>query len=102
MSQSDAVPTGLKNAAGVIWRILIILAGLAVIGIVFNRIFAVVFALFFAMLVTAWTQPLMKVFHKVKHQRKMKCIVLGISLFLHYMKVHNHIGNWLKNMMLWS
>ena len=65
MSQSDAVPTGLKSAAGVIWRILIILAGLAVIGIVFNRIFAVVFALFFAMLVTAWTQPLMKVFHKV-------------------------------------
>ena len=65
MSQSDGIPEGLKSTAGVIWRILIILAGLAVIGLIFNQIFAVVFALFFAMLVTAWTQPVMNLFHKV-------------------------------------
>jgi len=65
VSQSDGIPAGLKSSAGVIWRILVLLAGLAVVGLVFNQIFAVVFALFFAMLVTAWTQPVMKLFHKV-------------------------------------
>ena len=65
MSQSDGIPEGLKSTAGVIWRILVILAGLAIIGLIFNQIFAVVFALFFAMLVTAWTQPVMNLFHKV-------------------------------------
>ena len=65
MSQSDGIPEGLKSTAGVIWRILVILAGLAIIGLIFNQIFAVVFALFFAMLVTAWTQPVMNLIHKV-------------------------------------
>jgi len=65
VSQSDGIPEGLKSTAGVIWRILVILAGLAVIGLIFNQIFAVVFALFFAMLVTAWTQPVMNLIHKV-------------------------------------
>jgi predicted PurR-regulated permease PerM len=65
VSQSDGIPEALKSTAGVIWRILVILAGLAVIGLIFNQIFAVVFALFFAMLVTAWTQPVMNLFHKV-------------------------------------
>jgi predicted PurR-regulated permease PerM len=65
VSQSDGIPEGLKSTAGVIWRILVILAGLAIIGLIFNQIFAVVFALFFAMLVTAWTQPVMNLIHKV-------------------------------------
>ena len=64
MSQSDGIPEGLKSTAGVVWRILIILAGVALVGFIFNQVFAVVFALFFAMLVTAWTQPVMNLFHK--------------------------------------
>jgi predicted PurR-regulated permease PerM len=64
VSQSDGIPEGLKSTAGVIWRILVIIAGIAFIGFIFNQIFAVVFALFFAMLVTAWTQPVMNLFHK--------------------------------------
>ena len=64
MSAEDRIPEGLKSSAGVTWRILVLLAGLFVIGMVLNTIFAVVFALFFAMLVTAWTQPVMNLFHK--------------------------------------
>ena len=64
MSAEDRIPEGLKSTAGVTWRILVLLAGLFVIGMVLNTIFAVVFALFFAMLVTAWTQPVMNLFHK--------------------------------------
>ena len=64
MSAEDRIPEGLKSSAGVTWRILVLLAGLFVIGMVLNTIVAVVFALFFAMLVTAWTQPVMNLFHK--------------------------------------
>jgi predicted PurR-regulated permease PerM len=64
-SQSDAIPDTLKTAAGFTWRLLILLAGLAVFVLALGTIFPVVFALFFAMLVTAWTQPVMNVIHKV-------------------------------------
>jgi len=64
MSQSDNVPQNLRTFAGYTWRILILLAGFAVIVIAMGRIFPVVFALFFAMLVTAWTQPVMKLFQR--------------------------------------
>jgi predicted PurR-regulated permease PerM len=65
MSAEDGVPDTLKTTAGIVWRVLIILAGLAVLGTVMNAIFPVVFALFFAMLVTAWTSPVMNLLHKV-------------------------------------
>ena len=61
----DGIPQTLRTSAGIVWRLLILLAGLAVIGVVMGRVFPVVFALFFAMLVTAWTQPVMNVFAKV-------------------------------------
>ncbi len=63
--QSDGVPETLKTAAGFTWRFLILLAGLAVFVVALGTIFPVVFALFFAMLVTAWTQPVMNLIHKV-------------------------------------
>jgi predicted PurR-regulated permease PerM len=64
MSQTDNVPPTLRTFAGYTWRILILLAGFAVFVLVLGRIFPVVFALFFAMLVTAWTQPVMKLFQR--------------------------------------
>lgn len=60
----DAVPGTLKLTAGIMWRLLVIVAGLFLIGYVFNIIFPVMFALFFAMLMTAWAQPLMRLFHR--------------------------------------
>lgn len=64
MSDQSQVPQGLQTWAGVIWRILILLAGLYVLGLILDQIFPVVFALFFAMLVTAWTSPVMNLLHK--------------------------------------
>ena len=61
----DDIPGTLRTSAGIVWRLLILLAGFAVIIVIMGRIFPVIFALFFAMLVTAWTQPLMNVFAKV-------------------------------------
>jgi predicted PurR-regulated permease PerM len=62
---SDGVPDTLKTAAGLTWRFLIILAGVGVLVLGLGTIFPVVFALFFALLVTAWTQPVMNLIHKV-------------------------------------
>jgi predicted PurR-regulated permease PerM len=62
---SDGVPDTLKTAAGLTWRFLVILAGVGVLVLGLGAIFPVVFALFFALLVTAWTQPVMNLIHKV-------------------------------------
>ena len=62
---SDGVPDTLKKASGFTWRILVLLAGFGVFVLALNTIFPVVFALFFAMLVTAWTQPVMNLFHRL-------------------------------------
>jgi predicted PurR-regulated permease PerM len=64
MSAEDGVPDTLKTTAGIVWRVLIILAGFAVLGTVMNAIFPVIFALFFAMLVTAWTSPVMNLLNR--------------------------------------
>ena len=58
------VPQSLNSLAGVVWRLLVVLAGFAVLLWFFNLLFAVVFALFFAMLVTAWTKPVMKLLQR--------------------------------------
>ena len=65
MDSEDGIPGTLKFLSGVTWRLLVLVAGLVVIGIVFNTIFPVVFALFFAMLVTAWTSPVMNLFNRI-------------------------------------
>jgi predicted PurR-regulated permease PerM len=59
------VPGTLRLTAGITWRLLVVLAGVAVAGYLLDVIFPVVFALFFALLMTAWTQPLMNLFHRV-------------------------------------
>jgi len=63
-SDSTGVPQTLRDVAGITWRFLIILAGFAVLVVIMGAIFPVVFALFFALLVTAWTQPVMNLLHK--------------------------------------
>lgn len=75
-----AVPAGqttLQSVAGITWRVLIILAGVAVLGVIAGRIFPVIFALFFAMLVTAWTQPVMNLLHRIMP----KVIAMILALF---------------------
>lgn len=80
-SQSPiGVPGTLKTTAGITWRLLVVLAGVAVAGYVLNIIFPVVFALFFAMLVTAWAQPVMKLYAKAVP--KVVAMVLAIITIL--------------------
>jgi putative heme transporter len=61
----DGIPTTLKVLSGMTWRILVVFAGLIFVGYVLNIIYPVVFAIFFAMLMTAWAQPLMRLFQRV-------------------------------------
>lgn len=77
MADDGASPT-LKATAGITWRILIILAGFAVLGLVMDRVFPVVFALFFALLVTAWGSPVMHLLSRWLP----KAIAMVISLVL--------------------
>ena len=63
-SSEDGVPDTLKTVAGITWRLLVLIAGIAVLGTIMNTIFPVVFALFFALLITAWTQPVMGLLHR--------------------------------------
>lgn len=76
------VPGTLKLTAGIIWRLLIVIAGLLVAGYVLDLIFPVAFALFFALLVTAWTQPIMNLLHKVLPKALSMVLALLIILGL--------------------
>lgn len=82
--QQGQVPGTLQTLAGYTWRLLVLLAGFAVIVVIFGAIFPVVFALFFAMLVTAWTQPVMNLIHKVlpKVISMILALVLIVSAIL--------------------
>lgn len=60
----DGIPGTLRLAAGVTWRVLVVLAGVVVAGYLLDIIFPVAAALVFAMLMTAWAQPLMRLFHR--------------------------------------
>ena len=77
-ADQSEVPGTLRNLAGITWRLLVLLAGLAVIVVIFGAIFPVVFALFFAMLVTAWTQPVMKLIHRVLPKVISMILALGL------------------------
>jgi len=52
------VPHGLQSAAGVAWRVLLLLSCVVVIGAIFGAITPVVIALFMALVVTALAQPM--------------------------------------------
>ncbi|MEI6360959.1 MAG: AI-2E family transporter [Actinomycetes bacterium] len=63
-SSRDGVPDTLRTLAGITWRVLVVLAGIALAGTVLDRILPVAFAIFFAMLMTAWAQPLMRLLQR--------------------------------------
>lgn len=75
---ADGVPATLKTTAGITWRLLVLLAGIAVLGTIMNAVFPVVFALFFALLITAWTQPVMNLLHRL--MPKVVAMVLALLL----------------------
>jgi predicted PurR-regulated permease PerM len=79
-SKSNGVPQTLQTLSGITWRVLILLAGLAVLGLVMNQIFPVVIALFLAMLVTALTTPVMNVLHKFLP--KVIAMLLALALIV--------------------
>ena len=64
-SGEENIPDTLRTLAGFTWRLLVVIAGLALVLYIFNGIFPVVFALFFAMLVTAWTSPVMNLYNRI-------------------------------------
>lgn len=65
MDDQAEIPGTLRNAAGITWRVLVLLAGFAVFVLILGQIFPVIFALFFALLVTAWAQPVMNLFARI-------------------------------------
>ena len=76
MANDENVPDTLRTLAGFTWRILVVVAGLVLVLYIFNTIFPVMFALFFALLVTAWTQPVMNLYHKI--MPKVLALVLAL------------------------
>lgn len=76
----EGVPGTLQTLAGIIWRVLVVIAGFVLFMIVLGKIFPVVFALFFAMLVTAWASPIMNLFAKV--MPKVIAMILALLLIL--------------------
>ncbi|MSY39294.1 MAG: AI-2E family transporter, partial [Actinobacteria bacterium] len=76
MANDENVPDTLRTLAGFTWRILVVVAGLVLVLYIFNTIFPVMCALFFALLVTAWTQPVMNLYHKI--MPKVLALVLAL------------------------
>ncbi len=75
-STSDGVPAALRILSNNVWRILVVLAGVFVVGYVLNILFPVAFALFFALLVTAWAGPVMRLFERV--MPKVPAMILAL------------------------
>lgn len=78
--KSSPVPPTLVRTAGITWRILVILAGLVVIGYVLNIIFPVVLAFFLSLLVTALATPVMNLFHRFLP--KVLSMILALILII--------------------
>jgi predicted PurR-regulated permease PerM len=78
MADQPDIPAQLSTSAGIVWRLLILGAGVLALGyLMLNSLFAITFALFFALLITAWASPLMNLLHK----KIPKPIAMVLSLF---------------------
>ncbi|MFM7212212.1 MAG: hypothetical protein ACKOYQ_09475, partial [Actinomycetota bacterium] len=73
---SMGVPPTLKTAAGITWRVLVLLAGVAVLGIILGTIYIVVVALFLAAFFTALASPIMSFLQKRAHLHKAIAMIL--------------------------
>jgi len=85
--QRSGVPQTLQTISGITWRVLVLLAGVAVLGLIMNQIFPVVIDLFLAMLVTALTTPVMNLLHRflpkvIAMLLALAAIVAGIVVIL--------------------
>ena len=80
LSDPAGVPPTLKTAAGITWRVLILLAGLAVIFFILGQIFIVVVALFLAAFFTALASPIMNFLQKRARLHKVLAMILAIIL----------------------
>ena len=78
--ESSEVPPTLIKAAGITWRVLVLLAGLVVFGYVLNIIFPVVLAFFLSLLVTALASPLMHLLNKI--MPKVLAMVLALIIII--------------------
>lgn len=77
---ADGIPGTLRTTAGITWRLLVCVAGLAVLALGLNAVFPVVFALIFALLVTAWASPIMRLLARV--MPKVIAMVLSLLAIL--------------------
>src|SRR4249919_2924129 len=77
-SDSEAVPETLRVLAGITWRVLILVAGLVLVGYVLGLIMPVVMAFIFALLMTAWATPVMNLLHRI--MPKVLAMVLALLL----------------------
>ena len=74
------VPDTLKVWAGMTWRILVILAGFAVLFLIMGQIAVVLVALFLAAFFTALASPIMNFLQRRAHLHKAIAMVLAIIL----------------------
>lgn len=74
------VPETLKVWAGMTWRVLVILAGFAVLFFIMGQISVVLVALFLAAFFTALAGPIMNFFRKRLHLHKAVAMVLAILI----------------------
>ena len=77
---SSQIPPTLTRAAGITWRVLILLAGLVVVGYFLNLIFPVALALFLSLLVTALASPVMNLLGRF--MPRVLAMVLSLVIIL--------------------
>lgn len=77
---SSQIPPTLTRAAGITWRVLILLAGLVVVGYFLNLVFPVALALFLSLLVTALASPVMNLLGRF--MPKVLAMVLSLVIIL--------------------
>lgn len=77
---STAVPQGLQNAAGIVWRTLVLLAGLFVFVYVIGYLGGVAIALFFSAIVAALGEPLQR--WLAKHMRSGLATALTLVIMV--------------------
>lgn len=74
------VPQTLRIWAGITWRVLVVLAGFAVLVAALGQIYIVVVALFLAAFFTALASPVMNLLRKRAHLPKVVALIVSILL----------------------
>ena len=80
VSGTLGIPPTLQTWAGLTWRILVILAGFAVLFLILGQISLVLIALFLAAFFTALASPIMSVLQRKLHLHKVLAMIFAIFL----------------------